>query len=126
VVRGILINLLILFFFLTQASAQVAKNLGTKPDGFGSSAQALALIDLIARNPKQSTYQITYKTSTDIVVFECDFNKDIIIRTCKRSKGRSTIEQWTGQAPERLRRAANGGSFDDTPKGHVPGTIRFF
>lgn len=124
--RRMVINLFILLFFSTQASAQAAKNLGRKPDGFGSSAQALALIDLIALNPNHSTYQIAYKTSTDVVVFECDFNRDIITRTSKKSKGRSTIEQWSGQASERLRHAANGGSLDDTPKGHIPGTIRYF
>lgn len=125
-IRTLLVHCLAVVLFSVPALAQVAENLGTKPDGFGSSGQALALIDLIVRNPKQSNYRITYKTSTDMVVFECDFNQDIITRTQKRAKGKNTIEQWTGQAVQRLRHAANGGSLDDTPSGHSPGTIRVF
>lgn len=124
--RTIRILCLALVLLPVPAMAQVAVNLGTKPDGFGSSGQALALIDLIVRNPKESNYRITYKTSTDMVVFECDFNQDTITRTQKRAKGKNTIEQWTGQAVQRLRHAANGGSLDDTPSGHSPGTIRVF
>jgi hypothetical protein len=125
-IRKLFISSIAFFLFSVPAVAQVAVDLGTRPDGFGSSAQALALIDLIIRNPGQSTYRITYKTSTDIVVFECDFTQDTITRIHKKSKGRNTIEKWTGQATPRLKRAANGGSLNDTPTGYSPGTIRTF
>ena len=101
-------------------------NFVTKPDGFGSSGQALALIDLIKRSPRDSIYQIKYKTSTDIVVFECDLSQDTVTRIHQKSKGRNTVEKWSGQAILRLKHAANGGSLDDTPNGHSPGTIRTF
>ncbi|WP_319589188.1 hypothetical protein [uncultured Desulfobulbus sp.] len=125
-IHKILINCIVLFLFSVPAIAQVAVNLGTKPDGFGSSAQALAIIDLIIRTPGQTNYQIMYKTSTNIVVFECDFIQDTITRTRKKSKGRSTIEKWSGQATPRLKHAANGGPLDDTPDGYSPSKIRSF
>jgi len=125
-IRKTLINCIALFLFSVPAIAQVAVNLGTKPDGFGTSAQALAIIDLIIRNPGKTNYQIIYKTSADIVVFECDFNQDTITRTYKKSKGRNTVEKWTGQAIPRLKHAANGGDLNNTPEGYIPGTIRTF
>ncbi len=77
---------------------EIKKDLGTKPDGFGSNQQALELIQFIKENPGKADYQISYSTGNETILFGCSFTKDAIIRIHHRKDGHGTQEMWTGTA----------------------------
>lgn len=105
---------------------EVKKDLGTKPDSFGSNQQALELIQFINENPGKADYQISYSTGNETILFGCNFTKDAIIRIHHHKDGHGTQEMWTGNLIERLNNAAGGGSLNDTPNGKNMGTFQSF
>jgi len=98
-------------------SGQVDIDLGTRPFDFGSQGQARELLALIERQPGKNGYSITYRTTADVVVFGCDFAKDVLIRVHREPTGRGKGETWDGYILERLRSGAAVGSLNDTPAG---------
>lgn len=107
-------------------SGEATVDLGRKSLSFGSAEQARALLGLMERQPGKASYQITYQTSGDVVIFGLDRNKDTIARLHQRMNGTGTGERWTGHVDHRLHSAASGGSLNDTPGGKSPGTIERF
>lgn len=109
-----------------QRSGQATKDLGHKSVSFGSTQQAQELLRLIEENPGKTDYQISYQTDEDVVLFGCNFDKEVIIRIHQRSDDHGTQEVWQGYIFDRLKAASDGGSLNDTPEGKNPGTFQSF
>lgn len=102
-------------------SGQASKDLGFQSGNLdGSSGQARELLKLIEEQPGKADYQIIYQTSTDTVLFACNFEKQIVFRLHQTSDNHGTQEVWEGYVLERLQAAAGGGSLNDTPEGKIP------
>jgi hypothetical protein len=113
-------------FPATTGSGELKVDLGTRPLGFGSQGQASELLRLIEQNPGKAAYSISYRSTSDVVVFGCDFAKDALVRVHQEPNNRGTGETWKGYIIERLRYAAAGGSLNDTPAGKTPGSYQRF
>lgn len=112
--------------YFSFASDQISVDLGMKDVGFGSAGQAAALQRLIQDNPGLNRYQISYSTGSDVVVFGCDLNSDVIIRIHNKPDGHGTNETWSGHVLFRILSAAKGASLNDTPNGKQPGSYQSF
>lgn len=97
-----------------------ARDLGKQSAMLGSSDQAAALVQLMEENPGMVDYKITFETNAGMVLFWCNFEKDVIIRIHTRPNGHGSTEKWVGYIEERLAAGAAGHSLNDTPKGKIP------
>ncbi len=109
---------------IRQGSAK--RNLGLLSMTIGTQKQASHLLQLIEDEQKKIDYQITYSTDTDVVVFGCNFDKNMIIKTHNQAGGHGTAETWRGHIISRLTSAYNGGSLNQTPSGTITGTFHKF
>jgi len=107
-------------------SGEATKSLGHLPTDFGSEGQVQELLKLMEKNPGKVDYQIDYQTDVDVVLFGCNFEKDVIIRIHQGKDGHGSQEMWQGYIIERLNNAASGGSLNDTPEGKKLGTFEAF
>ena len=112
--------------FTVEVSGSKNKNLGTLSALLSSQEQARELLDLIDSYPGRNSYQITYKTTDDIVIFGCNFNQNVLLRIHNRPNGSGTAESWSDDIASRLRQAAAGNSLNDTLNGKRPGTFTRF
>lgn len=103
-----------------------SENIGHQDTQFGSARQASELLRIMRMNPGKSSYNIQYDTSADVVIFECDFDKDVIMRLHQTPDGHRTAEKWIGAINERLENASRGGSLNDTPLGRREGSFSIF
>jgi hypothetical protein len=107
-------------------SGEAEVNLGPRPVDFGSRGQARELLALIEQQPGRASYSIAYTTDIDVVVFGCDFSKNVLVRVHRRLDNHGSSETWRGYLLDRLRSAAAGGSLNDTPDGESGGTFDTF
>jgi hypothetical protein len=121
-----LISTFLLTCSLCLASQEITSKLGRKEAGFGPTQQAAALRQLIEANPGAAQYRITYYTDSDVVVFGCNLEKDIVLRIHSDLDGHGISEEWAGHSLYRIHDAAAGGSLENTPEGRSPGTTEQF
>lgn len=124
--KSIFLTIAFLLVFVNSFAGPVTFDIGKQSPSFGSSDQAAALNKLMAGQPRQSNYQITYTTTDDVVIFGCDLDKDVIARIHQKQNGHGTMEKWNGHVLYRIKNAANGGSLSDTPNGKSPGSFQQF
>ncbi len=98
---------------------EIKQDLGQKTISFGSQHQAKELLRIIDIFKNKTEYQISYTTSDDIVIFGCDFTRNILLRTHNERDGHGKVEKWQGHILYRLKSAATGGSLNDTPDGKI-------
>ncbi|KAB2889570.1 MAG: hypothetical protein F9K32_12225 [Desulfobulbaceae bacterium] len=108
------------------ASQEITLKLGKQGTDFGEAQQAAALLRLIEANPGSAQYRITYYTDSDVIVFGCNLEKDILLRFHSDLAGHGTSEEWNGHILYRIKDAAAGGSLDNTPEGKLTGTVEQF
>lgn len=124
-----LYTLLILVFCLISApvfAADIRKNLGVQLQSFGSDKQAAELLSLMDEQPGEQKYMIDFETANDAVAFGCNLTTDTMVRIHQRPDGKGSAEKWIGDTIYRLKKAANGGSLNDTSTGKIPGTMQSF
>lgn len=100
-------------------SGEASIQIGQQSISFGSTNQAAELLKLIEQQPGKDSYQITYSTDTDTVVFGCVFSKNIMVRMHTRHDQHGSVERWNGWILDRLITAVGGGSLNDTPVGKM-------
>ena len=127
-VRFVVLTIVLLLAFNAMAgrAGKVGKNLGVQGNGFGSSNQAQVILQLISEKPDKIDYQILYNTHRDVVIFGCNFDKNIIMRMHDHKNSHGTVVRWGGYVLDRLRNAAGGGSLNDTQEGKLPGSYEKF
>ena len=109
------------------AEEPIVANLGVKSGVFGTTKQAGALEQLIKNNPGKNAYKVIYTTNEDIVVFECDLKKEVLVRLRSTSNGsHGTEETWVSDILFRINSAARGGSLNDTSQGKKYSTTQSF
>lgn len=108
------------------AGQEITLKLGKQGTDFGASQQAAALLKLIEANPGSAQYRITYYTDSDVIVFGCNLEKDILLRFHSDLAGHGTSEEWHGHILYRIKDAVAGGSLDNTPEGKLIGSVERF
>ena len=58
------------------------------------------------QQPGKASYSITYRTSVDVVVFGCDFYKDVLVRLHYQPDNHGRGQTWSGYILDRLRTGA--------------------
>lgn len=107
-------------------SGAYSENIGDQDKNFGSSNQASALLNVIRKTHGKASYNIQYITPVDVVIFGCDYDKNVIVRLHQKPDGHGTSEKWIGAIEERLENAARGGSLNDTSLGKREGSFLTF
>lgn len=107
-------------------SGKIEKNYGFQSESAGTKKQSRWLLDEIGKNPDKNEYKIFYNTNDEIIIFGCDFGRDIIIRMKTRPNGHGTAEKWAGDIMYRLQTATVNGSLNDTVNGKSYGTFDSF
>lgn len=110
----------------TRSQESIKQNIGEQSSSLGSAGQATALLQIISDFPNRTEYQISYTTNGEIVVFGCDFSKDVLARLHNKPDGHGSAETWDGDIPFRLRAAQNSESLNDTPTGKKLGSFSNF
>ena len=106
----------------TARSGEAKADLGTRPFDFGTNNQARELLALMEQQPGKASYNITYRTTADVVVVGFDLTTETLVRVHYEPGDLGYAEKWNGHALHRVRSAASGGSFNDTPTGKSFGT----